>query len=97
MNHKFVYRLYRADGLKGLRRRRKRLSRENGVTAAVPQPSNRRWSMDFVSDCLAGGRPIRSVDTVGGDARAARTGERYSQARPARENRPEFRGHVPEG
>jgi putative transposase len=64
VNHKCVYRLYRAEGLMVRRRRRKRLCRGNGLTAAVPQRSNERWSMDFVSDCLAGGRSIRALTLV---------------------------------
>jgi len=64
VNHKCVYRLYRAEELMVRRRRRKRLSCGNGVTAAAPQRSNQRWSMDFVSDCLAGGRSIRALTLV---------------------------------
>ena len=63
-NHKCIYRLYRSEGLVVRRRRRKRLVRGTGVPAALQQRSNQRWSMDFVSDCTAGGRTIR-VD-VGG-------------------------------
>ncbi len=63
-NHKCVYRLYRAEGLVVRRRRRKRLARGTGVPAALPQRSNQRWSMDFVSDCVAGGRTIRALTLV---------------------------------
>jgi len=62
-NHKCVYRLYRAEGLV-VRRRRKRLARGTGPPAALPQRSNQRWSMDFVSDCTAGGRTIRALTLV---------------------------------
>lgn len=34
-------------------RRRKRLARGSGVPAILPQRCNQRWSMDFVSDCVA--------------------------------------------
>jgi transposase InsO family protein len=50
--------------------------------------------MDFVSDCLAGGRPIRAADP---SSREMRVQYCYSQARPARDNGPEFRGHVMAG
>ena len=63
-NHKCVYRLYRAEGLVVRRRRRKRLARGAGTPAALPQRSNQRWSMDFVSDCTAGGRTLRALTLV---------------------------------
>lgn len=63
-NHKCVYRLYRAEGLVVRRRRRKRLARGTGSPGALPQRSNQRWSMDFVSDCTAGGRKIRALTLV---------------------------------
>ena len=63
-NHKCVYRLYRAEGLVVRRRRRKRLARGTGNPATLPQRSNQRWSMDFVSDCVAGGRTIRALTLV---------------------------------
>jgi len=63
-NHKCIYRLYRAEGLVVRRRRRKRLTRGVGVEAARPKRSNQRWSMDFVSDCTAGGRTIRALTLV---------------------------------
>ena len=60
-NHKLVYRLYRAEGLMVRRKRRKRLVRGLRIMATAPQRRNERWSMDFVSDCMAGGRSIRSA------------------------------------
>jgi len=63
-NHKCVYRLYRAEGLVVRRRRRKRLARGTGMAAVLPQRSNQRWSMDFVSDCTAEGRAIRALTLV---------------------------------
>ena len=63
-NHKCVYRLYRAEGLVVRRRRRKRLARGTGIAEGLPQRSNQRWSMDFVSDCMAGGRTIRALTLV---------------------------------
>lgn len=63
-NHKCVYRLYRAEGLVVRRRRRKRLVRGSGFPAVLPQRCNQRWSMDFVSDCIGGGRTIRALTLV---------------------------------
>jgi putative transposase len=63
-NHKRVYRLYRQEGL-AMRIRQRRRIRWNGVLVkpAASQP-NERWSMDFVSDCVSGGKVIRMVTIV---------------------------------
>jgi putative transposase len=66
VNHKKVYRLYRAASL-ALRRRNKarrpHVERQAVSAAAVP---NAVWSMDFVSDALANGRRLKSL-TVADD------------------------------
>ena len=65
VNHKRVYRLYRAQGLE-LRlkiRKKKRAAAPRGVTPAAAAP-NDRWSMDFVSDRLADGRAFRVLALV---------------------------------
>ena len=63
-NHKRVYRLYRDEGL-AMRIRQRRRMRWNGVAAspAATKP-NQRWSMDFVSDCVSGGKVIRMLTVV---------------------------------
>ena len=63
-NHKRVYRLYREEGL-AMRIRQRRRIRWNGVIVkpAASQP-NQRWSMDFVSDCVSGGKVIRMLTIV---------------------------------
>jgi putative transposase len=63
-NHKRVYRLYQEAGL-AVRRRRKR----HGVAVErekleLPSGPNEVWSMDFVSDALAGGRRIKALTIV---------------------------------
>lgn len=63
-NHKRVFRLYQEAGL-AVRRRRKR----HGVAVererlTVPSRPNEVWSMDFVSDALAGGRRIKALTIV---------------------------------
>ncbi len=65
INRKRVRRLYRLDGLQ-LRmrvRRRKHIALHRGL-APVPVGSQERWSMDFVHDTLADGRPFRILTVV---------------------------------
>lgn len=62
-NHKAVYRLYREEGLAVRRRRRKRVSVPRRPMI-VPRRVNERWSMDYMSDVLRGGRRIRIFNVV---------------------------------
>jgi putative transposase len=65
VNRKRVRRLYRLDGLQ-LRmrvRRRKHMALHRGP-APVPTGPTERWSMDFVHDALADGRPFRILTVV---------------------------------
>lgn len=62
-NHKAVYRLYREEGLAVRRRRRKRVSVPRRPMV-VPRRVNERWSMDYMSDVLRGGRRIRILNVV---------------------------------
>jgi len=59
VNHKRVYRIYRAEGLSVRRRGRKRVAREVRLPLPAPIGRNELWSLDFVSDALAWGRRIR--------------------------------------
>lgn len=64
VNHKRVYRLYKLEGLSlRLKTPKKRLSRQRveGPPASAP---NECWSMDFVSDRLAGGHRFRALTIV---------------------------------
>jgi putative transposase len=65
VNHKRVYRLYRFEGLVIRQKtpRRKRSSRYRGDRLDITQP-NQTWAMDFVSDRLFDGRPIRILTVV---------------------------------
>jgi putative transposase len=64
INHKRTERLYRQEGLSlRLRKRRKRAAVLR-VPLAQPERVNQRWSMDFMQDCLAGGRKIRALTIV---------------------------------
>jgi len=65
VNKKRVRRLYRLDGLQ-LRmrvRRRKHIALHRGP-APMPSGPTERWSMDFVHDALADGRPFRVLTVV---------------------------------
>ena len=64
VNHKRLYRLYRAAGLQVRRRRRKRLTRGERVPLPAPTRRGERWSMDFTLDTLADGRAFRTLNIV---------------------------------
>lgn len=64
INHKRVYRLYRAEGLAVRRRRRKRVSITNRVVLPAPHRPGQQWAMDFMSDTLANGRSFRTLNIV---------------------------------
>lgn len=64
VNHKRIYRLYRAAGLMV-----KRLRRRYGVAVererlSLPNAPNQVWSMDFVFDALSTGRRIKCLTMV---------------------------------
>jgi len=65
INRKRVRRLYRLDGLQVRMRvrRRKHMALHRGP-APVPAGPVERWSMDFVHDALADGRPFRILTVV---------------------------------
>ena len=64
VNHKKVLRLYREEGLAVTRRRRKKHVAIARVPLPKPTRRTERWSMDFVSDALADGRPFRCFTLV---------------------------------
>ena len=63
LNHKVTYRLYREERL-ALRRRRRRRATVPRQAHALPTQVNERWSMDYVSDSFANGRPFRALTIV---------------------------------
>lgn len=63
-NHKRVYRIYRELELNMRIKPRKRLKREKPEPLAVPEYPNRVWSMDFMADQLADGRPFRTLNIL---------------------------------
>ena len=65
VNRKRVRRLYRLEGLqvRARIRRRKHVALHRGP-APLPSAARERWSMDFVHDQLADGRPFRVLTIV---------------------------------
>ena len=72
-NHKKLYRIYREEKLAV--RRRKGRKRALGTRRPMVPPSrpNERWSLDFVSDSLTGGRRFRILCVVDDFTREALT------------------------
>ena len=64
VNHKRVYRIYRAEGLAVRRKARKKLTIGERVQKPQVSAANQRWSMDFMSDQLASGRRFRVLNVV---------------------------------
>jgi putative transposase len=63
INHKRLFRVYRAAGLSVKRNRRKKLVRV-GVSRPVLTAPNHEWSLDFVHDALGTGRSVRVLSVV---------------------------------
>ena len=64
VNHKRVYRLYRAEGLTVRRRKRRRLRVSRPLPSVALVRPNERWSMDFVHDDLSDGRRFRTLNII---------------------------------
>jgi putative transposase len=64
LNHKRIYRLYRAEGLSVGRRRRKRRAQTNCPHLPVPTRARQHWAMDFTHDTLARGRSFRTLNLI---------------------------------
>lgn len=64
INHKRVYRIYKALGLRIKRKTRKRLPARIKEKLEVPASFTRTWSIDFMSDALSNGRKFRSFNVI---------------------------------
>lgn len=64
VNHKRVERIYAEEGLQLKKRKKRRQTATLRVVIPTPTGPNQRWSMDFVSDCLAHGRKFRCLTIV---------------------------------
>ena len=64
VNHKRVYRLYREEGLKLRKRRRRARAQVERLPLSLPTKADERRSMDFMRDTLADGRVFRTLNIV---------------------------------
>ena len=63
-NHKRVRRIYRELGLNLRVKPKKRLPVRDPQPLRVPAAANLSWSLDFMHDSLANGRPIRTLNIL---------------------------------
>src|SRR6201984_2112402 len=85
-NHKRVYRLYREEGLAMRIRQRRRIRWSDAAVKPAASQPNERWSMDFVSDWVGGGKVRRVLDRM--------AIERGLPEAIVVDNGPEFRGRA---
>jgi putative transposase len=64
VNHKRVYRLYCAEGLRVRRRVRKRIAATCRQPQVEPTTIGTTWSVDFTHDTLANGRTFRTLNII---------------------------------
>jgi putative transposase len=64
VNAKRIYRLYSEEGLSVRTKLRKKIARRQRVPVPAATRPNQCWSMDFMSDRLADGRPFRILTMV---------------------------------
>jgi putative transposase len=63
-NHKRVYRIYRELELNLRIKPKRRIKRDKPDALSTPVEINQVWSMDFMSDSLADGRPLRTFNVL---------------------------------
>jgi putative transposase len=63
-NHKRIRRIYCESGLNLRVKRKKRLPYRNPQPLSQPDRANQSWSLDFMSDSFAGGRPFRTLNIL---------------------------------
>ena len=64
MNHKKLRRLYREERLQVRRRGGRKRALGTRAPMTIPQGSNQRWSLDFLSDAFSDGRRFRILAVV---------------------------------
>ena len=64
INHKRTERLYREEGLALRKKRRRKGAAGARVVLPMPQRTNERWSMDFVTDSIVTGRRFRALTII---------------------------------
>ena len=63
-NHKRIRRIYCESGLNLSVKHKKRLPSRNPQPLFQPERANQSWSLDFMSDSFAGGRPFRTLNIL---------------------------------
>jgi putative transposase len=64
VNHKRIRRVYRELGLNLRIKPKKRLPVRDPQPLEAPDSANKSWSLDFMHDSLANGRPIRTLNII---------------------------------
>ena len=64
VNWKRLYRLYKEEKLTGRKRGGRKRALGTRAPMAIPQDTNQRWSLDFVSDSLVDGRRFRILCVI---------------------------------
>jgi len=64
VNHKRIYRLYRAENLEVRTKKRKKRASHLRVVPPPPTRPNQRWCMDFVSDRIEDGHYFRTLTVI---------------------------------
>jgi len=64
MNKKKLYRLYKEEGLTVRKRGGRKRAIGTRAPMAIPQGSNQRWSLDFVSNSLSDGRKFQVLCVI---------------------------------
>ncbi|MCG9123092.1 IS3 family transposase [Laribacter hongkongensis] len=64
INHKWVERIYKQEGLSLRLRRRKKWPSHLRMVLSMPEGEDQRWAMDFVPDTLWNGCRIRALTVV---------------------------------
>ena len=64
VNHKKLYRIYKEERLAVRKRGGRKRAVGTRAPIGVPQGSNQRWSLDFVSDAMSDGRRFRILAVI---------------------------------
>ncbi len=64
IGHDRFLRIYRANGLQVRPRRKRKVTYVRGNVVPPVSRANERWSVDFMHDCLANGRTVRTLNIV---------------------------------
>jgi transposase InsO family protein len=82
VNHKKIQRIYREEGLRVRRKKRKQVAQMPREPRPVPERQDERWSMDFIQDTLTDGRCFRALNIVDDFTRSAARPDLLPEACP---------------